>query len=147
MAREPSSEHNLDGYDAPVIPWAKARDVFAGGMSQITQGPGSGGPGRHTSWLATVRRDGRPHVVPLGVRWTEDAAYFTAGPGTQKARNLATIRVARSRSRPSRSTSSSRARPPASPTTRSNGSVASVTVQRGSCARFRAFWVPGPAVK
>jgi hypothetical protein len=89
MPREPSSERNLDGYDAPVIPWAKVRDVLARGMTQITQGPGAGGPGRHTSWLATVRRDGRAHVVPLGVLWTEDAAYFTAGPGTQKARNLA----------------------------------------------------------
>ncbi|HEV2311197.1 MAG TPA: pyridoxamine 5'-phosphate oxidase family protein [Acidimicrobiia bacterium] len=89
MAREPSSERNLDGYDAPIIPWAKVRDVLAGGMAQITQGPGSGGPGRHTSWLATVRPDGRPHVVPLGAQWTADGAYFTAGPATQRARNLA----------------------------------------------------------
>jgi len=89
MASEPTAERNLDGYDAPPIPWAYVRDLLAHGIAQITQPPGSGGPGRHTCWLATVRADGRPHVMPLGVLWTEEAAYFNAGPATQKARNLA----------------------------------------------------------
>jgi PPOX class probable F420-dependent enzyme len=89
MASEPTAERNLDGYDAPVIPWTRVRDLLAHGLAQITQGPGSGGPGRHTSWLATVRADGRPHVMPLGVLWMDGAASFTAGPTTQKARNLA----------------------------------------------------------
>ncbi|HEV2993058.1 MAG TPA: pyridoxamine 5'-phosphate oxidase family protein [Acidimicrobiia bacterium] len=89
MTREPKTDRNLDGYDAPIIAWSKVRDVLAGGITQITQGPGTGGPDRHTSWLATVRPDGRPHVMPLGVLWTEDRAFFTAGPASQKARNLA----------------------------------------------------------
>jgi nitroimidazol reductase NimA-like FMN-containing flavoprotein (pyridoxamine 5'-phosphate oxidase superfamily) len=42
------------------------------------------------SWLATVGADGRPHVTPLVSVWLDDAAYFTTGPGEQKAVNLAT---------------------------------------------------------
>jgi len=89
MATEPTSQTNLDGYGAPLIPWSKVRDVLDHGVAQITQSPGSGGPGRHTCWLATVRPDGRPHVMALGVLWIAGAAYFSAGAGTRKAKNLA----------------------------------------------------------
>jgi hypothetical protein len=40
-------------------------------------------------WLATVRPDGRPHVVPLLAVWLEGALYFVANRSTRKARNLA----------------------------------------------------------
>jgi Pyridoxamine 5'-phosphate oxidase len=40
-------------------------------------------------WLATVRPDGRPHVMPLFGVWLDGAFYFTAGERTRKARNLA----------------------------------------------------------
>jgi hypothetical protein len=84
--KQPVAEKNLDGYGAPLIPWNRVRERLEQGL---TQGPGSGGPGRHTCWLATVRPNGRPHVMPLGVLWVEDAFYFTAGPATRKAKNLA----------------------------------------------------------
>ena len=45
-------------------------------------------PGRH-SWLATVRADGRPHLMPVLVFWIDDALHFLAGEGTRKGRNLA----------------------------------------------------------
>ena len=61
---EPASERNLDGYDAPLIPWAKVRARLDQGW---TQAPRTGGPDRHTSWLATTKPDGSPHVMPLGV--------------------------------------------------------------------------------
>jgi len=61
--REPKAEQNLDGYGAPQIPWPKVRERFE---KDLSQDPESGGPGRHTCWLATVRPDGRPHVMPLG---------------------------------------------------------------------------------
>jgi hypothetical protein len=83
---EPKADRNLDGYGAPLIPWAKVRDVLS---RKIPQEPGSGGPNRHTCWLATVRPDGRPHVMPLGVLLVDSAMYFTAGPATRKAKNLA----------------------------------------------------------
>src|SRR5262249_38551308 len=84
--REPKSEQNLDGYGAPTIPWEKVRNVLS---RSIPQEPGSGGPDRHTCWLATVRPDGRPHVMPLGVLWVDGAFCFTAGAATRKAKNLA----------------------------------------------------------
>ncbi len=85
-AKEPLSERNLDGYDAPPIAWARVRERLDQG---VTQPPGTGGPDRHTYWLATTNPDGSPHVMPLGVFWVDGAFYFNAGPGTRKARNLA----------------------------------------------------------
>jgi PPOX class probable F420-dependent enzyme len=84
--KHPVAEQNLDGYGAPLIPWTRVRERLDAG---IPQAPGSGGPDRHTCWLATVRPDGTPHVMPLGVLWVDGAFYFNAGPSTRKARNLA----------------------------------------------------------
>ena len=42
-----------------------------------------------TSWLATVRPDGSPHLMPLITAWLEDALYFITAAGTQKGRDLA----------------------------------------------------------
>jgi nitroimidazol reductase NimA-like FMN-containing flavoprotein (pyridoxamine 5'-phosphate oxidase superfamily) len=39
-------------------------------------------------WLATVRTDGRPHVVPLDGLWLDDRWYFGGSPTTVKHRNL-----------------------------------------------------------
>lgn len=83
---EPTAERNLDGYGAPPIPWEKVRARLE---ARIPQAPGTGGPDRHTFWLATTRPDGQPHVMPLGVGWLDGVLYFTAGPATRKARNLA----------------------------------------------------------
>lgn len=86
LTREPKAERNLDGYGGSMIPWTKVRERLDQGLSQA---PGTGGPDRHTCWLATVRPDGRPHVMPLGVLWVDGAFYFNAGAATRKAQNLA----------------------------------------------------------
>jgi general stress protein 26 len=39
-------------------------------------------------WIVTVRRDGRPHAVPLCGVWGEGAFYFCTGDAEQKMRNL-----------------------------------------------------------
>jgi nitroimidazol reductase NimA-like FMN-containing flavoprotein (pyridoxamine 5'-phosphate oxidase superfamily) len=39
-------------------------------------------------WLATVRPDGRPHVVPLDGLWRNDRWYFGGSPETVKHANL-----------------------------------------------------------
>src|SRR5215217_3850607 len=80
--KEPTAAQNLDGYGAPLMPWTKVRERLDAGLSQA---PGTGGPDRHTCWLATVRPDGRPHVMPLGVLWVDGAFYFNAGAATRKA--------------------------------------------------------------
>jgi hypothetical protein len=67
---------NLDIYGADLIPWTRAinqlEDVDA----------------RKTYWLATVRPNGRPHVVGVGALWLDGTFYFTSGKGTRKSRNL-----------------------------------------------------------
>jgi general stress protein 26 len=39
-------------------------------------------------WLATVRRDGRPHAAPLPAIWLDGMLHFCVGTQEQKARNL-----------------------------------------------------------
>ena len=41
-----------------------------------------------TYWLATTRRDGRPHTVPVDGIWWEGALYFGGDPATVHVRNL-----------------------------------------------------------
>ena len=43
----------------------------------------------HDFWLATVRPDGRPHVMPVWAVWRDDALWFTTAARSIKARNLA----------------------------------------------------------
>ena len=86
MATEkPTATRNLDGYEAPVIPWDKVRSRLDSGW---TQAPETGGPNRHTSWLATTNPDGSPHVMPLGALWIDGFVYFTSSPDAVKAKNL-----------------------------------------------------------
>lgn len=41
-----------------------------------------------TIWIATVRHDGRPHLVPVWYVWLEDKIYISTGTDTQKFANL-----------------------------------------------------------
>lgn len=78
---------NLAGlYDLPLLDWERVRARLDEG---VTQAPGSGGPNRHTCWLATINDDGSPHVNGVGALWFEGAFWFETGDGTRKARNLA----------------------------------------------------------
>ncbi len=87
---EPVSARNLDGYGAPQIPWSSVRERLD---EALTQAPDTGGPNRHTCWVATVHPDGRPNVVPVGLLWVDGAFYFKAGAGTRRAKNLAENRL------------------------------------------------------
>jgi nitroimidazol reductase NimA-like FMN-containing flavoprotein (pyridoxamine 5'-phosphate oxidase superfamily) len=75
--RKPVAASSLGDDDAPASPWALAEERLAN--------PEKG----RTYWLATVRPDGRPHVMPLIGMWFEDAFYFLTGERTRKGRNLA----------------------------------------------------------
>jgi PPOX class probable F420-dependent enzyme len=39
-------------------------------------------------WVATTRRDGSPHVMPVWGLWLDDVFYFSTSPTSRKARNL-----------------------------------------------------------
>ena len=77
--REPVESKNLDIYGSSGLPWSRPHDLLAAGPPQ----PGN------TFFLGTSRPDGRPHVAGVGVFWHDGDLYFTSGPGTRKARNLA----------------------------------------------------------
>ena len=75
-----------DLYDLPLLDWGRIEARLGEG---ITQAPGTGGPDRHTFWLATIDPDGAPHVTGIGADWYDGAFWFTTGEGTRKGRNLA----------------------------------------------------------
>src|SRR5689334_15208929 len=72
--KEPMAEPMLSTADATTLPWAEVLKRW---------------DEEGTHWLATVRPDGRPHVVPIGPVWLDGALYFTTGQGTRKEQNLA----------------------------------------------------------
>jgi Pyridoxamine 5'-phosphate oxidase len=75
--RAPERERSLVGEESGTTSWEVARDRLANPEEQ------------RTSWLATTRPDGRPHLVPVIAFWIEGAIHIVAGEGTRKARNLA----------------------------------------------------------
>jgi PPOX class probable F420-dependent enzyme len=74
-----------DLYSLPLVDWGGIEARLDRGFPQA---PGTGGPNRHTSWLATIDPDGRPHVTGIGALWWQGTFWFTSGARTRKARNL-----------------------------------------------------------
>src|SRR5215469_2638741 len=68
---------NLDIYGSAPIPWSRA-------LTQLEDDST-----KKTTWLSTVRPDGRPHVAGVGALWHDGKFYFTSGAGTRKSRDLA----------------------------------------------------------
>lgn len=58
-----------------TLPWSRARAALEGAPDAI--------------FLGTTRPDGRPHSAGIGALWHDGDFYFTSGPATRKARNLA----------------------------------------------------------
>ena len=78
---------NLAGlYNLPLLDWSPIEARLAEGLSQA---PGTGGPDRHTCWLATINPDGSPHVTGVGALWAEGCFWFETGRQSRKGRNLA----------------------------------------------------------
>ena len=75
--RTPEREQSLVGDESGTTSWEVARERLANPEHQ------------RTSWLATTRPDGRPHLMPVITTWIDDAIHIVAGEGTRKARNLA----------------------------------------------------------
>src|SRR5258706_861310 len=75
-----------DLYGSPLLDWGHIRTRLDQGLSQA---PGTGGPNRHTCWLATINPDGSPHVTGVGAIWVDDAFWFETGETTRKGKNLA----------------------------------------------------------
>jgi len=75
-----------DLYHLPLVDWAAVTARLDRGM---TQAPGTGGPDRHTCWLATINGDGSPHVTGIGATWADGMFWFETGERSRKGRNIA----------------------------------------------------------
>jgi len=75
-----------DLYNLPLLDWSAIEARLGAGLSQA---PGTGGPDRHTCWLATINPDGSPHVTGVGALWADGCFWFETGRHTRKGRNLA----------------------------------------------------------
>ena len=69
---------NLDGYGFPALPWSRPHDLLAASPTPDL-----------AFFLGTSQPDGRPHAAGIGALWLDGDLYFTSGPATRKARNLA----------------------------------------------------------
>jgi len=67
-----------DLYGLDPIPWSRALEALE-----------STDPQTQTSFLATTRPDGRPHLAGVGAIWDHGRVYVVSGAGTRKSRNLA----------------------------------------------------------
>jgi Pyridoxamine 5'-phosphate oxidase len=72
--REPvSADLMIADATTPTV-WASARAL-------LEQAPA-------THWLATLRPNGAPHVMPVLAVWVDGGLFFCAGANTRKAKNL-----------------------------------------------------------
>src|ERR1044071_7446665 len=76
-----------DLYELPLVDWSRITASLD--HDDITQAPGTGGPDRHTCWLATINPDGSPHVTGVGGFWKDRAFWIVTGEQTRKGKNLA----------------------------------------------------------
>jgi nitroimidazol reductase NimA-like FMN-containing flavoprotein (pyridoxamine 5'-phosphate oxidase superfamily) len=79
----PRETKNLDGYGSPPLEWQRV----VGALDRIRELEVADSASHY--WLATVRPDGRPHVMGVGLVWDDGKFYLSTGAGTQKAKNLA----------------------------------------------------------
>jgi len=74
--RTPAREQSMLGDGARTMSWAFAQERLANPESP------------RTSWLATTRADGQPHLMPVIAFWIDGALHIVAGEGTRKVRDL-----------------------------------------------------------
>ena len=76
---------NLGAADGlPPVNWATVVEKLDTGSAPAPDAPNS-----RTTWLATLNRDGSPHVTAVGALWLDGRFWFQTGMGTRKGRNVA----------------------------------------------------------
>lgn len=71
---EVPKDYGLPDDDAGLLEWSWAEERLAGAMNY---------------WIATVRRDGRPHATPVWGVWHEGALFFDGSGETRRMKNIA----------------------------------------------------------
>src|ERR671926_902834 len=67
----------------PPVDWAAVIEKLDAGSAPAPDAPNS-----RTTWLATVNKDGSPHVTAVGALWLDGAFWFQTGARTRKGRNV-----------------------------------------------------------
>src|SRR5688572_4055487 len=84
--REPTSAHPmLEDPSTPAADWLEDASTPTDWLTARSIVEKT----RATYWLATVRRDGSPHAMPIMAVWVDGRPFFCTGGRTQKAKNLA----------------------------------------------------------
>src|ERR1700730_15336214 len=81
MAEPLASRPYMPGYGLLEADQVTGLLPWAWGVERLTRS--------HDYWVATVRPDVRPHVMPVWGVWMDDALWFSSSRGSRKARNLA----------------------------------------------------------
>src|SRR6202042_526482 len=84
-ATRPRAKNLADLYEPAPLDWSDVRRTLE---TNLSQEPGTGGPGHHTFWLSTIDADGRPHMTAVGAFWAAGHYYFSGSPGSRKIRNV-----------------------------------------------------------
>lgn len=79
----PRETKNLDIYGSPPLEWERVVAALDGIRDLEVADAAS------HYWIGTVRSDGRPHVMGVGIVWDDGKFYLVSGPNTQKSKNLA----------------------------------------------------------
>lgn len=74
IGKMPVIEEPYNAEDSAPTPWSRAASLLESA---------------DTYWLATVRPDGRPHVVPILAVWVDGTLLFVASDTSRKAADLA----------------------------------------------------------
>ncbi|MGH2927864.1 MAG: pyridoxamine 5'-phosphate oxidase family protein [Solirubrobacteraceae bacterium] len=84
-APEPQAKNLANLYKLAPLDWADVRRALE---TNLTQGPGTGGPG--TFWLSSINADGRPHMSGVGSFWVDGRSYYSlcGRPLSRKIRNI-----------------------------------------------------------
>src|SRR5262249_59267329 len=74
-----ASRPHIPDYGIPdtpegLLPWSWARERLEQAL---------------TYWIATVRPEGRPHMMPSWGAWVGDRFFFEGGPRTRRGRDIA----------------------------------------------------------
>ena len=128
-APEPHAKNLADLYNLAPLDWADVRRTLE---TNLTQEPGTGGPGHHTFWLSTIDADGRPaHDRRRRLLGRRPLLLLAAVRGRARSGTSSAIRAAPSVWPSTATTWRSKAGPSGSPTTRCLQRLAGVFAEGG----------------
>ncbi|HMA33946.1 MAG TPA: pyridoxamine 5'-phosphate oxidase family protein [Chloroflexia bacterium] len=81
MSEPPASRPYMPEYGIAAAPDGQGLLPWSWAAARLEAG--------HNYWVATVRPEGRPHVMAVWGVWLADAFYFSTGARSRKAQNLA----------------------------------------------------------